>query len=194
MRLMTELSESKEQKSSAYRVERATPEDAEGIARVQVDTWIDTYVHEGLGITEEAIRERFFGENGELFKDRIERGEKKIANSPYGVFVAKDGDKIVGFSSPRYDEELNQQRLGGLYLLPGAQGHGLGKKLLHKALDALDRTQDIYLHVVTYNENAIEFYERNGFIKTGQEVSGSVDPLPNGAVIPEIEMKLPANH
>lgn len=188
---MSEMPRTKEQEANTYSVEQAVPEDAKGIVDVQINTWIATYINEELGITEDSIIKRFFGKNGELLKDRIERNKKRIANSPYGVFVAKNGDKIVGFTSPRYDEKGNQQRVGALYVLPEAQGHGLGKKLLGKSLDALDKTQDIYLHVITYNKKAIEFYERNDFIKTGKDVTGSIDPLPNGAVIPEIEMKLP---
>lgn len=189
---MTEKPPQNEQKIPSYTIEPATPEDAERIARVQIDTWIDTYVNETEGITEEAIRKRFFGDNGELFQEKIERGKKRIANSQYGVYIARQGDKIAGFASPRYDEQAKQQRLGALYVLPEAQGEGLGKRLLDAAINALDRSQDIYLHVVTYNERAIHFYENNGFIKTGKDVTGSVDPLPNGVTIPEIEMKLPA--
>ena len=189
---MSERLPQNEQKTQSYTIEPATPGDAEGITYVQINTWVATYVNEAMDITEEAIRERFYGKDGELFREKIERGKKRIANSQYGVYVAKQGDKIVGFASPRYDKEAKQQRLGALYVSPESQGKGLGKQLLDAAINALDRSQDIYLHVVTYNEKAIGFYENNGFIKTGKDVTGSVDPLPNGVTIPEIEMKLPA--
>lgn len=50
-------------------------------------------------------------------------------------------------------------------LLPVLQGHGLGKKMIERLLDALkDKTvKGIHLGVDAKNESAISFYERFGF-------------------------------
>lgn len=185
---MKETSPMREQDTKEYQVLQAIPDDAAGIKDVQIKTWLATYVNEEHAITEDMIRERFGFNDDQVIQASIQRGKNKIEHSPYGVFVAKQAERIVGFASPTYDEDSDQQRLGALYVLPEAQGKGLGKQLLERALASLDNSLDVYLHVVTYNDAAIGFYERNGFVKTGKDLTGSILPFANGVYMPEIEM------
>ena len=61
-----------------------------------------------------------------------------------------------------------------MYVAPEAQGMGVGGKLMRQVLDLYGRDQDIFLEVVSYNHNAIDFYKHFGF-------------EPTDAVVPEEE-------
>lgn len=182
-----------EQPSPILEVQLAKPEDAAGVFDVQRQTWIDTYPNAEAGITEQDIRNRVEGEHGELVPDKIAWWRKGIETSGENraIFVVKDDDKVVGFVAPGIMD--GQRRIGAIYVLPEAQGKGLGRKLLNKAIDWHGRDKDIYLHVASYNDNAIGFYEKNGFEKTGRAVE-DLDARERGVVeIPEIEMVLKAD-
>lgn len=186
------MKETSETISPPYDVVAASLEDAEGIFNVQRVTWIDTYPNEAAGIMSDAVRTRIEGEHGELIQPKIERWRKTIEEGSRDVFVAKSSGTVLGFVAPHYDQENDQYRLGALYVLPETQGSGIGSALIQRALDHIGEDKDVYLHVVTYNQNAIQFYENKGFVKTGQDVTGSVAPLPGGMHLPEIEMVRPA--
>lgn len=183
---------SHEQDSHQIVISAAKPEDAEGVYEVQRQTWIDTYPNKEAGISEQDIRDRIEGANGEKVADRIKWWKKGIetVGEKRGVFVAKQDDKVVGFVAPGIID--GQRRIGAIYVLPEVQGQGLGRTLLGKATDWHGRDEDIYLHVASYNGNAIGFYEKNGFEKTGRAIE-DLDARENNAVeIPEIEMILKA--
>ncbi len=182
-----------EQPTPTLEVQPATPEDAAGVFEVQRQTWIDTYPNEEAGITEQDVRNRVEGEHGELVADKIAWWRKGIETSGENraIFVAKDEGKVMGFVAPGIMD--GQRRIGAIYVLPEAQGKGLGRKLLDKAIDWHGRDEDIYLHVASYNDNAIGFYEKNGFEKTGKAIE-DLDARERGVVeIPEIEMVLKAD-
>lgn len=172
-------------------VRRAVPDDATAVATIQRLTWQATYPNPALGITAEAIRTRTEGENGELIEPKIARWRDTIEKGERPFFVAAVEGRVVGYVAPRVDEN-GQQRLGSLYVLPEFQGRGVGRSLITEAIASMDRTKDICLHVVPYNEKAVRFYEANGFVMTGRDVSGGVGVLACGIQIPEVEMVLPA--
>lgn len=176
----------------AVTVEAAKPEDAEGVFEVQRLTWLATYPNAEAGITEEDIRMRVEGEHGELIPRKIERWRSGIetASDKRSIFVVRDNEKIVGFVAPAIMD--GQRRIGAIYVLPETQGKGLGGKLLQRAIEWHGRDEDIFLHVARYNQNAIDFYKKNGFEETGKEIRDDVAQLGNGKEIPETEMVLRA--
>lgn len=173
-------------------VELATPEDAEAIFDVQRQTWLDTYPDEEASVTYEDIKTRLEGENGELIPQKVERWKQGIETTgeKRATFVVRDNDKIVGFVAPGIMD--GQRRIGAIYVLPEAQGKGIGGKLLQKSLEWHGRDEDIFLRVASYNQNAIDFYKRYGFEPTDTKVKDDA-AIQNGMTpIPEIEMVLKA--
>ena len=64
------------------------------------------------------------------------------------------------------NEALEVERI---YIKNTYQKHGLGKRLIHKAIEiAMElNKKNIWLGVWEKNVNAIAFYEKMGFVKTG---------------------------
>jgi ribosomal protein S18 acetylase RimI-like enzyme len=171
-------------------IDRATPADAEGLVNVHGKAWIDTYPNEELGITPEAIRIRVEGEHGELLPEKVERWKKELTDEGdnRATFVARIDGNVTGFVISRYVDD--QRQIAAMYVLPDAQGQGIGTKLMQKALEWWGRDEDVYLHVVSYNQHAIDFYERFGFNKTGAEVTSNIAPMSDGNYLPQTEMIL----
>ncbi len=173
-------------------VELAIPADAEGVFNVQRLTWLATYPNADAGITEDDIRIRVEGEHGEIISQKIEHWRKcnEATGSERATFVVHDDSRVVGFAAPAIIE--GRRRIGAIYVLPEAQGKGVGGKLLQKAIEWHGRDEDIFLHVASYNQNAIEFYKKNGFVETDTKIKDEVAQLGRGKEIPEIEMVLRA--
>ena len=83
--------------------------------------------------------------------------------SPRSVFlVARDGTSILGTASAR-NLTSGDVTLGRLYVLPTAQGYGIGTALLDAVLAAFDDVRRVTLDVEPRNFGAIAFYEHHGF-------------------------------
>ena len=165
---------------SVIEIRDAKPEDAQDIAAIQKAGWLATYVNTEKGITKEDIITKDFES-----QERIARWEEGIKN-PEGrrMFIVKKDGKVVGFCTA--GKETNINRLLSLYVLPEVHGHGLGSRLMQEALQWLGDEKDIVLDVVSYNQNAINFYEKHGFRKTDKHLEPFA--FENGKVLPEIEM------
>jgi putative (di)nucleoside polyphosphate hydrolase len=169
--------------SSDIIIADSTLGDEKGLVFVLKTTWLATYPDIEHGITKEDILTKDFTSEKKIsaWRDTIKNSGKK---SKY-ICVAKHNNKVVGFCSASKKKKFNE--LGVLYILPEYQRMGIGRKLMDRAVDWLGRKKKIFLKVASYNKNAISFYERYGFIKTG---ATSRDRLINGKVMPETEMAL----
>jgi len=178
--------ESKEAAGQEVTIERAKPEDAEAIMTLKRSAWLKAYVSPEHGITEEDLFAKFD------LPTAIENWRGGIASeaqqSDKATFVARVHGRVVGYTSP--DTQDGQKRIGALYVSPDEQKHGVGSKLLQRAITWHGRDDDIYLRVVSYNQNAIGFYEHFGFQKTGKEWAEEYDAEQGMKLLPEIEMVL----
>lgn len=173
--------------NNAITIERATAEDAEAVSGLLRQTWLATYPNAEAGISEEDIRLRTEGENRERIPQNIENWRKRIEtdDGSVAVFVARTDGKVVGMAAPGIIDA--KRRIGAMYVLPEAQGKGVGGQLMKKALEWHGNTEDIYLLVASYNQNAIDFYKHFGFEKTDRVVVDEGNVYGN-TQIPEIEM------
>jgi ribosomal protein S18 acetylase RimI-like enzyme len=164
-------------------ISRATSEDAKAIPQIQKDGWLSTYVNDELGITKADVLSKDFDS-----EDRVNRWKEAISKPDTATFVAKDGGIPVGFCFVKKGDEFNQ--LGALYVLSTVQGKGIGTKLTEQALAYLGNEKPIHLEVVSYNDNAISFYESFGFERAEEIDNPTSGTLPSGVQIPEIKMIL----
>ena len=89
-------------------------------------------------------------------------------------------------------EDGGRKIINSIYIEPPFQGKGIGSMLMKKALDWLGDDKDIYLEVLSYNQNAINFYKSFGFEQTDAIVPEEPN-LPNLIkTLPQIEMMMKA--
>ena len=141
-------------------IREAIHTDAPGIARVHVDTWRTTY----RGIMPDDYLDSL------SYDTRADFWARLISNpfAPSFVHVAEDEmGRIVGFVSggpqqsevPGYDGELY-----AIYVLPEAQGKGIGRKLVQACAQTLKERgiTSMLLWVLKDNVPSRAFYESLG--------------------------------
>ena len=133
-----------------------TDEEIRGKARVACQAWHETYP--GL------ISQDY------LDTVTVEKCEKAAYDHPWNTFVAKDGERVVGFVF--FGEDKEDRSVGeifALYVLKEYYGTGLGCRLMDTALEQLKDYPVVRLWAVTGNARAIRFYEKCGFRPDGAE-------------------------
>ena len=89
---------------------------------------------------------------------------------PQNLWVAKDGERVVGFVGCGADREGGDNgEIYSIYVLRKYQGQGVGRALMETVLAQLRDCRHIILWVLRGNERAICFYERAGFALDGEE-------------------------
>lgn len=143
-------------------IRKATIADADDIGSVHYQAWIETYT--GL-INADFLANRSPSRSSELFRQ----------NRCQNITVATVDGKIVGFcgyGAPRDSDIPNDWgELYGIYVLRQYQHISLGKRLISRAKSELhaQRYKRMFLWVLNSNQNAIAFYEKNGFLFDGKE-------------------------
>ena len=134
-----------------------TDEEVRGKAYVAWRSWQDTYP----GMVSQAY----------LDCTTLEMCEETAFKWRDGFFVAKDGDRVVGFvgyGTWRDDPELVGE-VYALYVLKEYHGTGVGRRLMDAALEELRAYPQVSLWVLKANSRAIRFNEKCGFVATGEE-------------------------
>ncbi|HEX5563847.1 MAG TPA: GNAT family N-acetyltransferase [Sporosarcina sp.] len=137
------------------RVREALPGDAEGIARVHVDSWRTTY----KGIVSESVLQNLSTEQ------RAENWRRGIGKNP--LYVAEDeSGRIVGFATGGKERTGNYEADGELYaiyLLHEVHGKGIGKKLTQLIAQNLKEQGFTSMLVWVLEQNpSKKFYESLG--------------------------------
>ena len=119
------------------------------VARVWMESWVSTGLAEA---------------NDGLLADLRARIRREIEGG-WSLFVADDRGALAAMLALH----VPQNYLDQLFVAPGAQGHGLGRKLL--AFTRAQLPDEIQLRCVGENEKAWRWYEREGFAFEKEEVS-----------------------
>ncbi len=138
---------------------RATPDDLDAITRVFLACWRESYrtVLPGAvidGMSEVRARELW---------------ERALRAEGSRVLVAARDEELLGVV--RFEVDRESGVVHSLYVSPGAQGLGLGSRLLGAAAEQMEREGATVakLWVFAANAPSIAFYRANGWLPGGTE-------------------------
>lgn len=137
-------------------VEKASVEDISLIQKIAHTTWYPTFKDILSEQQIEYMLEMMYSTSS--LKEQIE-----VKNHVF--FIAKQGDLSLGFMSIELNYNYKPKaKIHKIYILPTAQGKGIGNALMQKAEEfALEHKQDsITLNVNRFNK-AIGFYQKQGY-------------------------------
>jgi diamine N-acetyltransferase len=157
-------------------IRQAEYSDITAINHLAHETWWPTYTDV---IPDEQIRfmlEDMYSE--QALKQQIESG--------ITFLLAESADKPIGFAAFSLTEPAEHVfKLQKLYVLPAAQGMGIGKKLLAEVTNHAKKNQGKILELNVNRKNpAFEFYKRLGF-----EIYQTVDIPYNQFVLNDYVMR-----
>lgn len=90
----------------------------------------------------------------------------------FGVFVAVDRGRILGYISTRVDRESGKGRIPNIAVVPEARGTGLGRQLIEHALVYFRQEGMAFavIETMAYNEVGNHLYPSCGFVEVGRQV------------------------
>lgn len=155
-------------------------EDAEQVARVQVDSWRSTY----NGIVPEKFLNKM---DYDFYTNRFQK--YFLENSPISYVAIDDSNKVIGYIAggqnrlselyKDYDCEIHS-----IYILETYQGKQLGKKLVSAFVENLIKLghKKMLVQVLSANK-AIKFYEKLGGYYLGSKQLMIADQEVNESVL-----------
>ena len=154
---------------SSFSIRPAQLADAEGIARVHVESWRTTY----KGIMPDEVLATLSVEA------RLEMWRRPLSNpeSPSIIYVAETDGQIIGFAAggpERTGHALYKAEIYAIYLLEAYQGRGIGRALVQAiAEQLLDKGYTAMLIWVAAKNPATHFYAALG----GQPFTSKTEPF-----------------
>ncbi|RQO66396.1 GNAT family N-acetyltransferase [Pedobacter sp. KBW06] len=96
---------------------------------------------------------------------------EQTSKKGHQFLLVKDETKNLGYASYELNYKgLSKTKIHKIYILPEAQGKGVGKLLMNSITDIARKNQDTILSLNVNRDNAaFDFYKKIGFEKTGEE-------------------------
>ena len=147
-------------------IKKCTVDDLLILQEISIETFNDTFKDQNSPENMKAYLERAFN---------VKQLQSELANhSSEFYFIYLDGQQ-AGYlkvnSNEAQSENISDESLEieRIYIRNKFQGKGLGKYLINKAEEIAinKKKKSIWLGVWEKNENAIKFYEKQGFVQTG---------------------------
>ena len=147
-------------------IKKCTHEDVVELQEISISTFIETFEEHNTPEHMTAYLEKAFN---------LSQLEQEMAN-PFSLFffVLVD-DEVAGYLKVNTDEAQSEDmgkdalEVERIYISSNFQKLGLGKYLMERAMELAGELgkKKIWLGVWEHNENAIAFYQKKGFVKTG---------------------------
>ncbi|MCH5280819.1 MAG: GNAT family N-acetyltransferase [Lachnospiraceae bacterium] len=140
-------------------------DDKYAISRIYEESWKSAYA----GIIPQSYLESISGDN---WIDKLDNAERNT------LIMIEDG-KMIGTSSygrSRFADYEDYGEIISIYFLPQYMGKGYGKKLLEAVMRELFILgyADIFLWVLEENQRARRFYEKAGFVFSGNYLDTNI--------------------
>jgi len=147
-------------------IRRATPADAEALARIGAQTFAETFAH----LYPPQDLAAFLAE-----AHSVRRASADLADPAKAVWLVEDGGEAIGFALagpcklPHPEVTPACGELDRIYLLRDRQGGGVGSRLFAEVMAWLERDgpRRIWIGVWSENLGAQRFYARHGFEVVG---------------------------
>jgi len=152
--------------SDAITIRPARPGDAEDLARIGRDTFVETFAH--LYPPEDL--ETFLVQAYDVSKTRT-----ALEDPDQASWLVEADDQLIGYASvgpcglPHPDVTDGSWEVKRIYFLKPWQGAGLGGRLFDQAVSWIlaRRPKDIWIGVWSENFGAQKFYARRGYTHVG---------------------------
>lgn len=146
-----------------FNIRLAKESDAETFGNIHVESWKAAY--------KDIIPDEYLSNmNPNKRAQRLLQGLSNQTESQY--YVADNNNTIIGnLIIGKYDGDDNIGEVGAIYLLPDFWGKGYGKFMMDFALKELKNIgyNTIVLWVLEDNLRARRFYEKAGFVPSGEK-------------------------
>lgn len=162
------------------KIQKIKKQEIPAMCEVHKISWLATYTPEIYGLNEKEILAKDFDS-----PIKVNKWKSSIESDTYRLWVAKDGDKIVGFCGGRKGD--NENDFSVVYILPAYQRMGIGRRFADEILKWFGKEKNIVVEVATKNTQAICFYQKIGF--GDLQVSDAVI-LPFGSRIETVKLTL----
>ena len=128
------------------------------ICALRAKIWQETYPNPALGIDFDLLDRSF----GFTHKNTINTVDHMLNHmrDEYHCSVALDKNQIIGFAIIAYREN----KIEAMNIAKTYRSSGIGSQFLHYILNMMDHQRHAILHVVAYNQRAIDFYIKNDFL------------------------------
>ena len=148
-------------------IRKAKNSDAEKILEINKNSWIATYPSVEFGITKAEIENKNWQNKIEKIRQSLET--ENVNNYVLEIIGNENNSQkwqIVGYVS-FFENQENFSEIKAIYFDPKFVGRGFGTDLMIFAIEKLGFERDFEIKVASYNHNAIQFYQKFGFEKTG---------------------------
>ena len=147
-------------------IRKAGPKDAEALAGVGRDTFVETFAHLYPPEDLRAFLESSY--SPQAF-------ERCLSKDGHALWLAEAGGRALGYvqvgpcALPHPEVTPGCGEVKRLYVRSGTQGSGLGTRLLETALDWLEAPgRRLWIGVWSLNHGAQKLYARHGFRRAGE--------------------------
>jgi ribosomal protein S18 acetylase RimI-like enzyme len=169
---------------SMVTITKADRRNSKEIVDLLLAAWLHTYPNEIFQITEKDLKKKFGDVEEKIIKiDNFLDSSRNSSDITY--LVAKMTGNIYGFV---YATKLQTELyINSLYVHPEHHRNGIGSLLLQEVITQNHGCNHAIVDVVAYNEKAITFYSKHGFVVQGTSQT-AFGKFSNGKIIPEIHM------
>jgi len=150
----------------AITLKKCGSEDLADLQAIGIETFTDTFAAHNTPEDLQAYLDKAYDP---------EKLKEELSTAGSTFYFLYDGEELAGYMKFNVDAALTEEmgadslEVERIYIRPAFKRRGLGKYLIDKAIEIAHAQGKnlIWLGVWEHNANAIAFYEKMGFVRTG---------------------------